>query len=93
MRLEAIENRPHAIGSQRFFQVRVALDDSIATRSELDTYFNFVDEHDATAIGHDMGRKKGTSTIFFRSEYPITKREIQEALGEVKVLSIRSDHV
>ena len=93
MRLEAIENRPHPISRQRLVEVHVDLDDRTASRDELDTYFEVVDEHDATAIGHDRGRKKGTSTIFFRSEYPITKREIQEALGEVKVLSIRSDHV
>jgi len=90
MSLDRVENRPHAIRDQRSVQVRVALDDRTATRVSLDTYFRVVDELDALAIGHDTGRKKGTSTIIFRSESPITKAEMQEALGEVKVLSVRT---
>lgn len=89
MRVECVENRPR-VSAQRLVAVHVDLDDSTATRVELDTYFKVVDELDATAIGHDTGRKAGTSTIFFRSKSPITKREMQEALGPVRVLSVRA---
>ncbi|OGM15485.1 hypothetical protein A2V56_03800 [Candidatus Woesebacteria bacterium RBG_19FT_COMBO_42_9] len=90
MSLDRIEGRSHLVGAQKSVVVRVALDDSIATRGELDAYFKVVDEHDAAATGHDTGRKKGTSTIIFRSEFPITKREMQKALDEVRVISVRT---
>ena len=90
MSLDRLENRARPIAGQRWVEVRVALDDSTATRGELDAYFKVVDEHDAAATGHDTGRKKGTSTIIFRSEFPITKREMQKALDEVRVISVRT---
>lgn len=90
MSVDRVENRPHPVDGQRSVVVRVAFDDRTATRVELNAFFRVVEEHDAMAIGHDTGRKRGTSTIIFRSEHPVTKREMQEALGQVKVLSVRT---
>ena len=89
MKVDRVEDRP-PVNAQRLVAVHVDLDDGTATRVELDAYFKVVDEHQATAIGHDTGRKRGTSTMIFRSERPVAKREMQEALGQVKVLSVRT---
>lgn len=66
------------------YEVRVDFDSEHSDIFSSETYFAVVDKYDAVAIGHE---KDGTSTLFFNSDEPVFREELEEDLGDLEILS------